>query len=82
MLAAAKRAEADEFVGGLTDPKGRNGYDAHDGLYARLWAHQSGGFLGDDLVEVAAYAEEAISQARGEVEALPTRRARTGSSRR
>jgi hypothetical protein len=31
MLAAAKRAEADEFVGGLTDPKGRNGYDAHVG---------------------------------------------------
>ena len=21
---------------------------AHNGLYARLWAHQSGGFLGDD----------------------------------
>ena len=21
----------------------------HDGLYARLWAHQSGGFLGDAL---------------------------------
>ena len=144
MLAAAKRAEADEFIGGLADPKGRKGYDAHvgergvklsggqrqriaiarvmlkdapillldeatsaldseveaaiqqslyrlmegktvvaiahrlstiaamdrlivldhgrvveegdhrsllarDGLYARLWAHQSGGFLGDDI---------------------------------
>ena len=23
----------------------------HDGLYARLWAHQSGGFLGDALDE-------------------------------
>src|SRR2546427_6369945 len=161
MLAAARRAEADEFVGGLTDPKGRKAYDAHvgergvklsggqrqriaiargmlkdapillldeatsaldseveaaiqqslyrlmegktvvaiahrlstiaamdrlivldrgrvveegdhrsllarDGLYARLWAHQSGGFLGDDLVEVAADAEEAISQARAQ----------------
>ena len=21
---------------------------AHEGLYARLWAHQSGGFLGED----------------------------------
>ena len=31
MLAAAKRAEADEFIGGLTDPKGRSGYDAHVG---------------------------------------------------
>jgi hypothetical protein len=30
-LAASKRAEADEFVGGLTDPKGRKGYDAHVG---------------------------------------------------
>jgi ATP-binding cassette subfamily B multidrug efflux pump len=164
MLAAAKRAEADEFVGGLTDPRGRKGYDAHvgergvklsggqrqriaiarvmlkdapillldeatsaldseveaaiqqslyrlmegktvvaiahrlstiaamdrlivldrgrvveegdhrsllarDGLYARLWAHQSGGFLGDDLVEVAADAEEAIAQARSDVDA-------------
>src|SRR2546427_6226374 len=39
---------------------------ARDGLYARLWAHQSGGFLGDDLVEVAADAEEAISQARAQ----------------
>ena len=24
---------------------------AHDGLYARLWAHQSGGFLGDEAEE-------------------------------
>ena len=31
MLAAAKRAEADEFVGSLADPKGRKGYDAHVG---------------------------------------------------
>jgi len=31
MIAAARRAEADEFVGGLTDPKGRRGYDAHVG---------------------------------------------------
>jgi ATP-binding cassette subfamily B multidrug efflux pump len=161
MLAASKRAEADEFVGGLTDPKGRQGYDAHvgergvklsggqrqrvaiarvmlkdapillldeatsaldseveaaiqqslyrlmegktvvaiahrlstiaamdrlivldrgrvveegdhrsllarDGLYARLWAHQSGGFLGDDVAEAAAGADEAIAQARAE----------------
>jgi ATP-binding cassette subfamily B multidrug efflux pump len=43
---------------------------ARDGLYARLWAHQSGGFLGDDLVEVAADAEEAISQARGDGETV------------
>ncbi|HSS69111.1 MAG TPA: ABC transporter ATP-binding protein [Casimicrobiaceae bacterium] len=161
MLAASKRAEADEFVGALSDPKGRKGYDAyvgergvklsggqrqriaiarvmlkdapillldeatsaldseveaaiqqslyrlmegktvvaiahrlstiaamdrlivldrgrvveegdhrtllaHDGLYARLWAHQSGGFLGDDAVEAAAGAEEAIAQARAQ----------------
>jgi ATP-binding cassette subfamily B multidrug efflux pump len=161
MLAAAKRAEADEFVGGLTDPKGRQGYDAHvgergvklsggqrqriaiarvmlkdapillldeatsaldseveaaiqrslyrlmegktvvaiahrlstiaamdrlivldrgrvveegdhrsllarDGLYARLWAHQSGGFLGDDLAEIAGDAAQAIAQARAQ----------------
>ena len=39
---------------------------ARDGLYARLWAHQSGGFLGDDAVEAAAGAEEAIAQARGQ----------------
>jgi hypothetical protein len=39
---------------------------ARDGLYARLWAHQSGGFLGDDLAEATAGAEEAIAQARGE----------------
>src|SRR5437764_5251508 len=31
MIAAAKRAEADEFVVSLTDPKGRKGYDAHVG---------------------------------------------------
>ncbi|WEN41044.1 Putative multidrug export ATP-binding/permease protein [Thauera sp. GDN1] len=31
MIAAAKRAEADEFILGLTDPKGRRGYDAHVG---------------------------------------------------
>jgi hypothetical protein len=39
---------------------------ARDGLYARLWAHQSGGFLGDDLVEVAAETKEAIAQARAQ----------------
>src|SRR2546425_11657646 len=165
MLAAAKRAEADEFVDGLTDPKGRKGYDAHvgergvklsggqrqrvaiarvmlkdapillldeatsaldseveaaiqqslyrlmegktvvaiahrlstiaamdrlivldrgrvveegdhrsllarDGLYARLWAHQSGGFLGDDAVEAAVGAEAALAQARGYAEVV------------
>ncbi len=165
MLAAAQRAEASEFIDGLTDPKGRKGYDAHvgergvklsggqrqriaiarvmlkdapillldeatsaldseveaaiqqslyrlmegktviaiahrlstiaamdrlivldhgrvveegdhrsllarDGLYARLWAHQSGGFLGDDAVEAAADAEDAIAQARGDGEAV------------
>ena len=164
MLAAAKRAEADEFVGSLTDPKGRRGYDAHvgergvklsggqrqriaiarvmlkdapillldeatsaldsevesaiqqslyrlmegktvvaiahrlstiaamdrlivldrgriveegdhrsllarDGLYARLWAHQSGGFLGDDFAEAATETQEAIAQARAETDA-------------
>ena len=161
MLAAAQRAEAHDFVAGLTDPKGRSGYDAHvgergvklsggqrqriaiarvmlkdapillldeatsaldseveaaiqqslyrlmegktvvaiahrlstiaamdrlivldrgriveegdhrsllarGGLYARLWAHQSGGFLGDDIAGVTADADEAIAQARAE----------------
>jgi ATP-binding cassette subfamily B multidrug efflux pump len=161
MLAAAKRAEADEFVASLSDPKGRKGYDAHvgergvklsggqrqriaiarvmlkdapillldeatsaldseveaaiqqslyrlmqgktvvaiahrlstiaamdrlivldrgriveegdhrsllarDGLYARLWAHQSGGFLGDDLIDIAADADQAIAHARAD----------------
>ena len=31
MLRAAERAEAHEFILGLTDPKGRKGYDAHVG---------------------------------------------------
>jgi ATP-binding cassette, subfamily B, multidrug efflux pump len=31
MVLAAQRAEAHEFVQGLTDPKGRTGYDAHVG---------------------------------------------------
>ncbi|MES3015283.1 MAG: ABC transporter ATP-binding protein [Pseudomonadota bacterium] len=31
MTVAAKRAEAHEFILGLTDPKGRSGYDAHVG---------------------------------------------------
>ncbi len=31
MRRAAERAEADEFIAGLTDPKGRTGYDAHVG---------------------------------------------------
>jgi ATP-binding cassette subfamily B multidrug efflux pump len=31
MVAAAKRAEAHEFIEGLVDPKGRRGYDAHVG---------------------------------------------------
>jgi len=31
MVAAAQRAEAHEFIQGLTDPKGRQGYDAHVG---------------------------------------------------
>jgi ATP-binding cassette subfamily B multidrug efflux pump len=31
MMAAARRAEAHEFVLGLSDPKGRTGYDAHVG---------------------------------------------------
>lgn len=31
MLLAVKRAEADEFIEKLSDPKGRNGYDAHVG---------------------------------------------------
>jgi ATP-binding cassette subfamily B multidrug efflux pump len=31
MRRAAERAEAHEFIGGLTDPKGRQGYDAHVG---------------------------------------------------
>jgi len=31
MIAAARRAEAHEFVAGLVDPKGRSGYDAHVG---------------------------------------------------
>ncbi len=163
MIAAAKRAEAAEFIAGLADAKGRKGYDAHvgergvklsggqrqriaiarvmlkdapillldeatsaldseveaaiqqslyrlmegktvvaiahrlstiaamdrlivldagriveegdhrsllarDGLYARLWARQSGGFLGDDVAEATAGAVEAIAVARGEPE--------------
>ena len=31
MIAAARRAEAHEFILGLSDPKGRQGYDAHVG---------------------------------------------------
>ena len=31
MIAAARRAQAHEFIQGLTDPKGRIGYDAHVG---------------------------------------------------
>ncbi len=31
MIAAAQRAEAHDFIHGLTDPKGRSGYDAHVG---------------------------------------------------
>ncbi len=31
MVAAARRAEADEFIASLTDPRGRRGYDAHVG---------------------------------------------------
>jgi ATP-binding cassette subfamily B multidrug efflux pump len=31
MIAAAKRAEADEFIAGLSDPFGRSGYRAHVG---------------------------------------------------
>ena len=31
IAAAAARAEADEFIGGLLDPNGRTGYDAHVG---------------------------------------------------
>ena len=31
MVSAAKRAEAHDFILGLTDPKGRHGYDAHVG---------------------------------------------------
>ena len=31
MAAAARRAEAGEFIAGLTDPKGRSGFDAHVG---------------------------------------------------
>jgi ATP-binding cassette, subfamily B, multidrug efflux pump len=31
MIAAAKRAQAHEFIQTLTDPKGRSGYDAHVG---------------------------------------------------
>ena len=31
MIVAAQRAEADDFIATLTDPKGRSGYDAHVG---------------------------------------------------
>jgi ATP-binding cassette, subfamily B, multidrug efflux pump len=160
MLAAAKRAEAHDFVAGLTDPKGRRAYDAHvgergvklsggqrqrvaiarvmlkdapillldeatsaldseveaaiqqslyrlmegktvvaiahrlstiaamdrlivldrgrvveegdhrnllarDGLYARLWAHQSGGFLGEDADESAIEVDQAAGDGTG-----------------
>jgi ATP-binding cassette subfamily B multidrug efflux pump len=173
MLAASKRAEADEFVGNLTDPKGRKGYDAYvgergvklsggqrqrvaiarvmlkdapillldeatsaldseieaaiqaslyrlmegktvvaiahrlstiaamdrlivldkgrvveegdhrsllarDGLYARLWAHQSGGFLGDDIAEATAEADEAIAEARSDAETVTDETRRRG----
>jgi ATP-binding cassette subfamily B multidrug efflux pump len=156
MIAAAERAEADEFIADLVDPKGRRGYDAHvgergvklsggqrqrvaiarvmlkdapillldeatsaldseveaaiqaslyrlmtgktvvaiahrlstiaamdrlivldrgriveegdhatllarSGLYARLWAHQSGGFLGEDVEELAEAATAAVA---------------------
>ena len=160
MLAAARRAEAHDFVAGLTDPKGRRAYDAHvgergvklsggqrqriaiarvmlkdapillldeatsaldsevesaiqqslyrlmegktvvaiahrlstiaamdrlivldrgrvveegdhrsllarDGLYARLWAHQSGGFLGEDADEGAIEVDQAAGDGTG-----------------
>jgi ATP-binding cassette subfamily B multidrug efflux pump len=31
---------------------------AHDGLYARLWAHQSGGFLGEEADDAATAADQ------------------------
>ena len=31
MISAAQRAEADDFIASLSDPKGRSGYDAHVG---------------------------------------------------
>ena len=31
MISAAQRAEADDFIASLSDPKGRTGYDAHVG---------------------------------------------------
>ena len=39
---------------------------ARDRLYARLWAHQSDGFLGEDVAEAAEGSEEAIAQARAQ----------------
>jgi ATP-binding cassette subfamily B multidrug efflux pump len=36
---------------------------ARGGLYARLWAHQSGGFLGDDDGETSSPAPEDVSGA-------------------
>ena len=36
---------------------------ARDGLYARLWAHQSGGFLGDEAEEAAIEVEQPGSEA-------------------
>ena len=36
---------------------------ARDGLYARLWAHQSGGFLGDEADEAAIEVEQPGSEA-------------------
>ena len=41
---------------------------ARDGIYARLWARQSGGFLGDDVAESVAGAVEAIAVARGDAD--------------
>src|SRR5947207_1528087 len=53
VVAAARKAQAHEFILALRDWKGHSGYEAHvrhlGGQYEKLWRHQSGGFLADDV---------------------------------
>ena len=45
---------------------------AHGGLYARLWAHQSGGFLGEEVDDEASVAESSNSDAMQDVRSVAT----------
>jgi ABC-type multidrug transport system ATPase subunit len=56
---------------------------AHDGLYARLWTHQSGGFLGEEsgepaVVEGNEVDDEAIAAEMEMKDAAPREIARSG----